>query len=121
MKTTSKLIVTGCILGLASMMMAQEGPRSEGKPGGPGAERRGPAGVRVPRVLLIHALDANRDRVIDADEIAGASAALKKLDLDGDGRLSTEEFAGRPMETKGPRSPRKSSRGPKQESKAARS
>jgi hypothetical protein len=38
------------------------------------------------------ALDANKDGVIDAAEIANASAALGKLDKNGDGRLTTEEL-----------------------------
>jgi hypothetical protein len=39
-------------------------------------------------------LDANHDGVIDADEIANASAALKTLDKNGDGKLTPAEFMG---------------------------
>jgi Ca2+-binding EF-hand superfamily protein len=41
---------------------------------------------------VISALDANSDGVIDQNEIAGASAALKKLDKNGDGKLTQEEL-----------------------------
>ena len=40
---------------------------------------------------LFSALDVNADGTIDEAELAGAAAALKKLDKDGDGKLSTEE------------------------------
>ena len=43
---------------------------------------------------VMTALDANSDGVIDEKEIANASAALKKLDKDGDGKLSREEYIG---------------------------
>jgi Ca2+-binding EF-hand superfamily protein len=44
-------------------------------------------------------LDANHDGVIDADEIANAPAALKKLDKNGDGKLTPDEL--RPHHPKG--------------------
>jgi hypothetical protein len=45
---------------------------------------------------LLGALDANHDGVIDADEIKNASAVLLKLDKNGDGKLTRDEFIGRP-------------------------
>ena len=55
---------------------------------------------------IIAALDANHDGVIDADEIANASAALKKLDKNGDGKLTREEYMGpRPGGQGGPGGP----------------
>lgn len=48
----------------------------------------------VPPVLA--ALDANGDKTISADEIANASAALKKLDKNGDGQLTKEELRPEP-------------------------
>lgn len=40
---------------------------------------------------LFGALDANDDAVIDAQEMAGAAAALKTLDKNGDGKLTPDE------------------------------
>ncbi len=40
----------------------------------------------------MEALDANKDGVIDESEIANASAALKSLDKNGDGKLTGEEI-----------------------------
>ena len=79
--------------------------------GGPqnGNGQNGPPmrGGRPPVPLIVAALDANHDGVIDAQEIANASAALKSLDRNGDGKLTPDEFMG-------PRPPRPggSGRGP---------
>jgi hypothetical protein len=40
----------------------------------------------------VTALDVNGDGVIDADEIAKASASPKKLDRNGDGKLTEDEY-----------------------------
>src|SRR5258706_6479463 len=61
--------------------MAQEG-------GGQG----GPAHGQRPKHPLEVALDANADGVIDASEIANATAALKKLDTNHDGKLTRDEY-----------------------------
>lgn len=54
---------------------------------GPGAD-----GPRRPVPPLMAALDTNHDGVIDADEIKNASAALLKLDKNGDGKLTMDEL-----------------------------
>jgi hypothetical protein len=41
---------------------------------------------------IIAVLDANHDGVIDEKEIENASAALKKLDKNGDGKLTMDEI-----------------------------
>lgn len=41
---------------------------------------------------MMMVLDADRDGTISASEIAGASAALKKLDKNGDGQLTMDEL-----------------------------
>jgi hypothetical protein len=41
---------------------------------------------------LFAALDANHDGIIDAAEIANASAALLTLDKNGDGKLTMDEI-----------------------------
>lgn len=51
-----------------------------------GGERKHPA---PPPLIVV--LDANADGVIDATEIANAAEALKKLDKNGDGKLTPEE------------------------------
>ena len=61
-------------------------PSEAGPQGGPGGEHR------RPKPPLEVALDANHDGVIDADEIANASEALKKLDKNGDGKLTQDEL-----------------------------
>jgi hypothetical protein len=50
-----------------------------------------PRGHRPPPLPVMLALDVNGDRVIDANEIANASAALKQLDKNGDGQLTDDE------------------------------
>ena len=58
---------------------------------------------RPPLPLIIKALDANGDGVIDANEIANAPAALRSLDKNGDGKLTPDEFIGpRPHRPGGP-------------------
>ena len=100
MKTTaSSLRLALALTAAAGFAAAQEpnGPPSEGQrpPRGP----RGP-GMEQPHVVppFIQALDANGDRVIDAQEIAGAAAALKGLDKNGDGQLTREELLPPPPE-----------------------
>jgi hypothetical protein len=41
---------------------------------------------------IIAALDANHDGEIDASEISNAPAALRKLDKNGDGKLTRQEL-----------------------------
>lgn len=41
---------------------------------------------------IIAALDANHDGEIDATEISNAPAALRKLDKNGDGKLTRQEL-----------------------------
>jgi len=72
------------------------GPPPDGTNGVAGNGRRGPGrGMRrVPPVFA--ALDTNHDGIIDASEIANASAALKTLDRDGSGELTIMELLGPP-------------------------
>jgi Ca2+-binding EF-hand superfamily protein len=51
---------------------------------------------------IIDALDLNHDRIIDAAELAKASESLRKLDKNGDGQLSAEEFRPAPGRGMGP-------------------
>ncbi len=49
---------------------------------------------------IILALDLNNDGTLDADEIAKASVSLKKLDKNGDGKITPDEH--RPQRPGGP-------------------
>jgi hypothetical protein len=52
----------------------------------------GPGGRRPPLLPLVKALDINGDGIIDVSEMANASAALLKLDKNGDGKLTPHEY-----------------------------
>ena len=92
------------MLCLAATTMAQppteRGERGERGRRGPGAERggqdgvrRGPGGAgRMMMMPIMVALDADKDGVISAAEIANASKALAKLDANGDGQLDEKEM-----------------------------
>jgi outer membrane protein assembly factor BamB len=72
----------------------QDGKLSEdevspgGRGGGQGG-RRGPGIMRMMKALS--ALDADENNVIDEAEIKNAAVALKKLDVNGDGKLTDDE------------------------------
>lgn len=96
----SILILTLALSASTCLVTAQEdnrrpgGPPPAGRDGGPGGERGGPGGPggRRPMNPIIVALDLNNDGMLDADEIAKASASLKKLDKNGDGNITPEEY-----------------------------
>ena len=73
------------VLVLRAMAQNESGP----PPGGPDGFHGAP-----PLPPIITALDANHDGVIDSNEIANASAALKTLDKNGDGKLTIDEYLG---------------------------
>jgi len=78
----------------AALTFAQDAPDRtprEGRPG-PGGPGPGPGGGPRFVMPLMQALDANGDGIIDETEIANASAALKKLDKNGDGKLTPDEL-----------------------------
>lgn len=90
------------VLLISSAAMAQQPEGRRGRPGqgrpgqgrrGEGAPGRGGPGRFLPPIL--QAIDADGNGVISKDEIAGAVAALKKLDENGDGQLTREEYMGR--------------------------
>lgn len=90
MKLSTKVYTAGLSLVAATLVMAQDGP-PRGQQGGPGG---GPGGGQMPKMPLVNALDADSDGEISAAEIANAAAALKKLDKNGDGKLTRDEFMG---------------------------
>jgi len=64
--------------------------------------RPGRGGFAVPGFPLMTALDADRDGEISAAEMKNAAAALQKLDKDGNGRLTRDEFGPPPGRFGGP-------------------
>ena len=124
MKITKLLAVFSVVCGLGiTPAMAQDGDKPErpkrgqnaeggerperpGRPDRPGAGGEGAAGLAqmLRRLPLIVALDANSDGVLSKEEIEGATAALKKLDKDGDGKITMAEM-GPPRGFAGPGGP----------------
>ncbi|HEY3860849.1 MAG TPA: EF-hand domain-containing protein [Verrucomicrobiae bacterium] len=66
------------------------GPWAKGTNEPPNGRR--PGHHPPPPLPLVKALDVNSNGIIDADEIANASAELLKLDKNGDGQLTPDEF-----------------------------
>jgi hypothetical protein len=99
MKIRNYIAITLLALGTSALMAnAQDNndgpPGSNGPGGGPG-DQGGPGGGRhhrPPPLPIVMALDTNHDGIIDAGEIANASAALLTLDKNGDGVLTTNEY-----------------------------
>jgi hypothetical protein len=115
MKTTTKtLLALLAICVSAFVVNAQDAggppPGGEQPPpaDGPGSGPTRASGRRPARSLLMDALDTNHDGVIDSNEIANASAALKKLDKNGDGKLTPDElFPERPKHGDAQRRPQR--------------
>lgn len=103
-KLTTALVVAIGALALAANAQDNNPPNGAPPSDGPGQhgprtgmDQRGPGmgqGQRPPLPLIVRALDANHDGVIDATEIDNASAALKTLDKDSDGKLTMQEVMG---------------------------
>jgi len=77
----------------------QDGPPPQDGQGGPGGNQDGPPGPppggpgrHHPPSPLMQALDTNHDGTLEADEIANASESLKKLDKNGDGKITPDEL-----------------------------
>jgi len=106
MKTTVKTMLALIALSAAALIVnAQDAggpppggdrPYRQGGPGGPGGPGGrgfgGPGARGMAPSPLMEVLDANHDGVIDENEIANASAALKTLDKNNDGKLTQEEL-----------------------------
>jgi len=87
MKVSKHIWITALAVGLcAGVVFAQE----EGGPPPPDGQTGGHH--RPPPLPIMEALDVNHDGVIDSNEIANASVALKTLDKNGDGRLTQDEY-----------------------------
>jgi len=111
MKHTSKTLLLALALGgVGSITPYAQDAGSPPPPNSPPPHhQRGPQGgengarPRHPASPLVAALDANGDGIIDATELANATEALKKLDKNGDGKLTPDEYRpARPMPPGGP-------------------
>lgn len=90
---TKLVILTLALATSTCLLTAQDGgqrPPQGQRPPGQGGQ--GGMGGQRPMNPIIEALDANKDGTIDADEIAKASQALKKLDKNGDGKITQDEY-----------------------------
>ena len=67
------------------------GPRPQG--GGPDDQRGGPRGQGVV-MPIIAAIDLNKDGILENTEIEQARQSLKKLDTNGDGKITPDEYRG---------------------------
>ncbi len=108
------LSASTCLLTAQNENQRPEGQRPTRRDRGPD-DARAPGGTSGQRFVmpLIVALDLNHDGTIDADEAAKSAESLKKLDKNGDGKLTMDELRGpRPadMGTRG-RSGREGGRG----------
>lgn len=95
MKIYIKAALAVLALGASALMLQAQDDNFNGGPpdGGPGGPPGGGRGFHHPPPLpLLQALDVNHDGVIDSNEIANASTELLKLDKNGDGKLTTDEY-----------------------------
>lgn len=86
----NKRLLTFCLVPACALCLLTAAQAQEGRPPGQFGPRAG-GGFTRPSPLQT-ALDANSDGLIDEKEMAGASEALKKLDRNGDGKLTQDEF-----------------------------
>ncbi len=107
---TLALGASTCLLTAQDGNKGPDGQRPPGRPGGAGGPGGGPGGMRMPNPI-IEALDLNKDGTIDAEEIAKASESLKKLDKNGDGKITPDEY--RPQRPGGPGGPGGNGQGPR--------
>ena len=95
MKLTKHILIAALATGLcAAVAFGQEegGPPPQGQQGEDQGPGQGQWHHRPPPLPIVEVLDANHDGIIDSNEIANASAALKTLDKNGDGQLTKDEY-----------------------------
>lgn len=98
MQNLPRLLLVTAALALVTALAAQTdaprgpGPRGPGGPGGRGPGGPGGPGGRGPGHPIIRVLDADQDHEISAAELKNAPAAIRALDLNGDGIVSADEL-----------------------------
>jgi hypothetical protein len=97
--TTMKTMLSVLAISATAFIASAQDDGTNGPPPG-GPDQGGPGfghGRHHPPVpAIVRALDVNHDGIIDSNEIANASAELLTLDKNGDGRLTRDEYMGRP-------------------------
>ncbi len=109
---TRILILTLAAAWPAAISLAQERPPG-GQPPREGERSRPPqeAGRPLMPMPFLQALDTDDDGIISADEIKNAPDSLKRLDKNGDGQLTAEEW--RPAMPGAPRDGERPAGGPR--------
>jgi len=92
------ILAVAAVLAFAGIAVSQN--INDRRPDAPPDGNRG----KPPVSPLESVLDANSDGIIDSTEIANAATALNKLDKNGDGKLTNDEF--RPQRPGGSRASR---------------
>ncbi len=83
-----------------------DGQTTAAPPARPTGQAREARPLERPRPPLDVALDEDGDEIISAAEIARAPLLLKKLDRNGDGRLTPDEYQPTPQTGKSPKADR---------------
>ena len=87
---------TKLIVIVAALAFVADSAKSQPAEGRGRFEGRGGFGGFLPEpppgIVIMAALDADKDGALSASEIANAAAALKKLDKNGDGKVSQDEI-----------------------------
>ena len=103
------LCFAAVLAGTASLPLRAQDPALPSLPPSPTRPDHAPPFRRPPNPLM-EALDTDHDGILSAEEIANAPASLKKLDQNGDGRLTEDEL--RPPPPGGRGSPWRGQPGP---------
>lgn len=85
------MVITLSAVLIVTSFAAAQPPGGRGGPGG-GPPSGGPQG-NGPGEAVLQALDADGNHEVSAEEIANAPAALKTLDVNGDGKLSDADVS----------------------------
>lgn len=98
----SSWILLSSALALALSVVAFTQAAESTAPAAPSAETKDRPALRGPKALGPFSLfDTNHDGTLSADEIANSAAALRKLDKNSDGQITSDE-----LRPKGPPPPR---------------